>query len=269
MLALDETASMTPSDMVQLRNAAQAFVNQLNPNLTNPRTNQIGLAQFQGQICPSGAPAPCQPDAHVLTNLTADPTVISQLIGGPAGGCPALPAQPSGFAPLQGNTVYACPLRAIGGSGSYLRSGLAVLFGTSPPWDLWSTGRGGRANGRKVLVLESDGINNVPPLTGAQANANSVSYASTVKLGADQVGGTADDVEIYTVGFYGGGESGLVGGATPLCPANTLPAGHTSTDDMMIAMSSSTAGTCDHYYPQAKSASLQPIFIAIANAINH
>jgi hypothetical protein len=36
---------------------------------------------------------------------------------------------------------------------------------------------------------------------------------------------------------------------------------------MMIGVSSSRPGTCDHYYPLAKTSSLPNVFIAIAGAI--
>jgi alpha-tubulin suppressor-like RCC1 family protein len=252
---------------------------QLGDGTTTNRSNVVQVSGLSGaQLISAGTahslaalPAVCQPDAHVLTNLTADKAKLNQIISGPAAACPALPAQPPLFNPAQSNTTYGCPLDSVGGSGTYERSGLAVMFMTSPSWDMWSTAKGGRTSAHKVLVLETDGANSVAGLSVAQADTNSVNYATTVKPGADQTAKSPspvpDDIEIFTIGFYGGGESGLVSGSTPLCPSSTLPAGRTSIDDLMISISSSTPGTCDHYYPQAKSASLPTVFTGVASAI--
>ncbi len=273
VLAVDETSSMTccasGTDMYQLRQASQAFADQLQLSPGAARSSKLALAQFQGRTgtCPG---ASCRLDAHVLTNLTSDPAVVAKIVNNTGGGaCPALPAQPaSGFTVPGVPTTYGCPLQAPGGSGTYELSGIQITFGAG--WDLWSTAKGGRTEAHKVLVLETDGLNNVTnttALTVTQANTNSVNAANAIKPGADGTLGTADDIEIYTVGFFDSGESGLIGTTPPGCPANSLPAGRTATDNELISMSSSKAGTCDHYYPLAKSASLPAVFNAIANAI--
>jgi hypothetical protein len=215
-------------------------------------------------------PAVSEPDAHVLSNLTDVKQTLDNIITG-GGPCPALPAQPPAFTAAASATTYGCPLKSFASSGTYERSGMAVVFQPGI-WDLFSTAKGGRTNSHKVLVLETDGSNANIPLSTAVADANSIAAANRVKLGADGIAGSPlpipDDVEIFTIGFFSGGFSGLISGSTPLCPSNTLPPGRTSIDDMLIAMSSSAPGTCDHYFPQNKTSNLSSVFTTVASAIS-
>ena len=283
VLSVDETNSMSNEDMDQLRAASQAFVDQLSLSTSNPRSSKVGMTQFQGRVgC--GVGGGCRLDAHVLSNLTSDPAVLSKLINDSGGGpCPSISSlqPPSGtFTNAASSNAYACQLKTAGGgfgTGTYLVSGLSITFMPSIGWDLWSTARGGRSDAKKVLVLETDGNNNIdnPPggnMSVAQADANSIAAANAIKLGADGISGTADDVEIYTIGFFDEGDaapdgSGLISGPTPLCPSNTLPGGTRAADDVLIGMSSSKPGTCDHYFPLAKSSNLPQVFVKIASAI--
>lgn len=115
----------------------------------------------------------------------------------------------------------------------------------------------------------TDGQNNVDGLDQATANTRTVNAANATKPGWDGTLNTPDDIEIYTIGFFdsGSGESGLIGTNPPGCPSSTLPGGRTATDNMLIQASSSTPGSCDHYYPVGKNMSLPPIFGQIAGAL--
>jgi hypothetical protein len=209
-------------------------------------------------------------DAHVLTGLTADSAILHKIVANEGTiPCPPLPAQPPGSTAPETSTTYGCPFKAVAGSGTYIKTALQVVFIPSS-WDLYAPARGGRADAHKVLVILTDGENNALGLSQAAANANTVSYAEIVRRGAD---GTLnapqpvpDDVEIFTIGFFDGTESAFEG-PPPLCPANPTPAGPTTTDSMLIAVSNSGASDCSHYYPVAKTADLAAVFSAITQAI--
>ena len=134
----------------------------------------------------------------------------------------------------------------------------------------------------------TDGFNEIWPDIG---NPNSPSTwdaelrtkAATLKLGPDGVAGTADDVEIFTVGFFCTPYSAsstvpqkwckslMLSGSQPYpCPGNTLPAaGSISTiDQLLIDTSSSTTGTCNHYFPIKKTDQLPDVFKTIAGRIS-
>jgi hypothetical protein len=103
-----------------------------------------------------------------------------------------------------------------------------------------------------------------------------------LKLGPDQQPGTDDDVEIYVVGYfctpYSSADSSfcksrLAGTSSPHpCPGPTYPTGATSSavDDLLVTISSSTAGSCDHYYPLSKTetTSLPQLFSQLAGTIS-
>lgn len=113
-----------------------------------------------------------------------------------------------------------------------------------------------------------------PGHMSTEADPATINAANAAKLGPDGQQNTADDIEIYTIGFYGGGESGLTSGSTPLCPATVLTPAIQSqmkpADQLLLSVSSSTSGSCDHYFPVAKSAQgLSSIFSSIAGRIKH
>jgi Flp pilus assembly protein TadG len=158
----------------------------------------------------------------------------------------------------------------------------------------WDTANGGRNNeandgyARKVLVMMTDGFNEIYPTTGTPVDLSTwdtdvVTYANTIKLGKDGVAGTSDDVEIYVVGFFctpysaGSGipqkwcKSQLADTTAPHpCPGTTYPpSGVTPTtiDTLLKNISSSTTGSCDHYYPIKKTESLPTLFRVIAGSV--
>lgn len=128
-------------------------------------------------------------------------------------------------------------------------------------------------------------------------NAEVVDLANRLKRGPDNDINTLDDnVEIYVVGFFPvpyssstsftnwarskAAATGTVAAGTHPCPAATLPSG-TSTfsyvassvdpgvDELLNNVSSSKSGSCDHYFPIAKSegGNLPQLFRVMAGSI--
>lgn len=259
--------------------------------------------------------APCGDDKTVLSNLSQDTATLIQLANGANGVvCPAGVSQYA--CPLQSWTytapvVWGTPATPLGLSynGGYLVDGLnptytgtklpnavSVVYDPSNGINAWSTANGGRNNdagegtAHKVLVLMTDGQNELWPDQGNPAGTVSgwdtevVQRANVLKLGPDGIAGTADDVEIYVVGFYC---TPYYAGASPFpqawcksklasttpphaCPGPVLPpaAAISSIDQLLISVSSSTPGTCDHYFPIKKTESLPQLFQLIAGQIS-
>jgi hypothetical protein len=128
----------------------------------------------------------------------------------------------------------------------------------------------------------TDGQNELWPSVGHPAgnasvwDAEAVTAAHNLKLGLDGIAGTADDVEIYTIGFFceagsptGWCQSGVVNeyNAPRPCPGPVLPADRTNVDNILIQMSTSAPGACDRYFPIAKGENLPQLFQSIAGAI--
>lgn len=172
----------------------------------------------------------------------------------------------------------------------------------------WSTANGGRNDAattgiaRKVLVIMTDGFSQAPadlPSGGLDPSgwdAAAITAANTLKLGPNGIAGDWDDVEIYTVGFFctpydtntaannwcrsKAAATGTVAAKTHPCPAATMP-GNTvfsysdgtsvtpGVDQLLNSIASSTPGTCDHYFPIAKSegSSLPQLFRVVAGSI--
>jgi Flp pilus assembly protein TadG len=131
-------------------------------------------------------------------------------------------------------------------------------------------------------------------------NVEAIDLANRLKKGPDNNASTTDDnVEIYVIGFfptpYDGTDSGVlnwkrsraastgsVAAGNHPCPNATLPASSARTfsyndansidpgvDEILNNISSSKAGSCDHYYPIAKSegSSLPQLFRVVAGSI--
>jgi Flp pilus assembly protein TadG len=163
----------------------------------------------------------------------------------------------------------------------------------------WSDAQGGRndvtdgLNARKVLVLMTDGQDEIWPAAGTDSvtayDTQVKAMATKLKLGPDLTASTADDVEIYVVGYFC---TPYTPNATSLpaawcqsqladttdahgvhpCPGPTWPpTGVTpsSIDTILWQISSSSPGTCDHYFPLSKSQNLLPqLFSALAGRIS-
>jgi hypothetical protein len=251
---------------------------------------------------------PCVDDKSVLSPLTFDKATLLRIADNvPGASCPP------------GQNIYACPLRSwrfenptvspgspLGQAqpaGSMIGTTNICLFGdcsirpdftgTKLPNGVtvvansWSTANGGRNDpligvARKVLVMITDGQNELWPSTGHPIgsasiwNAEAITQANNLKRGLDGVAGTADDVEIYTIGFFCESPgtwcvSEIVNDydSPPRpCPGPTMPAvANDSVDDILVTMSSSSPGACDRYFPIAKGEDLPEMFRTIAGAI--
>ena len=254
---------------------------------------------------PSEYQLPCDDDKSVLSNLTLNKATLLKLADNSGGGsCPA------------GQSQYACPLvswtfsqvqDAVTGqwltpaglryNGSqYMNAPAPHYTGTKLPngitvtsnagYYAWSTANGGRNNAagegtaRKVLVMITDGQNELAPSTGNPAGPTSawdtevVNRANTLKLGPDGIPNTIDDVEIYTIGFfctpYNAGSNwckSKLAEAPHSCPGPALPANATNVDHILRDVSSSAPGACDRYFPIGKSEDLPALFRTLAGAI--
>jgi hypothetical protein len=179
-------------------------------------------------------------------------------------------------------------------TGTKLPNGINIMNNVPPPPGktstyAWHTDNGGRndtlneGNARKVLVMMTDGFNEGWPSTGPQQNPGQwdldlVSQAATLKNGPDTIAGTADDVEIYTIGFFcvpssSSCKSDLADSPTPHpCPSlstvNYSTLGGSPIDDLLRNASSSTGNSCDHYFPLGKTESLPALFQQLAGSIS-
>lgn len=162
----------------------------------------------------------------------------------------------------------------------------------------WSESNGGRNNlngegyAHKVLVLITDGQDELWPVQGNPQSGNGgvnawdnewVARANALKAGPDGVVGTPDDVEIYTVGFfctpYSASsqypqipsmwcKSQMADMSPHPCPSATWNASKASSIDTLLwEVSSSSPGTCDHYFPIRKTEDLPKLFTQLGNAI--
>jgi len=264
VLSVDTTNSMVDVQN-ELPIAVKAFVDQLNPSTATPNGPKVALIAYAGII------GGTQRDGQVATFLTQDKALLDRLADNTGSGtCPsAWPSPQPSFATTSGAPVPSarlCPVHPNGGSGTYIGNGFELANRPAQSWSVFSAANGGRPGVKKALVNITDGKNNVP--TEAAGDTLTGVAAADVKRGADDVSGTSDDVEIYTIGLFGGSESNFDTNP-PLCPAVTVPAGPTTVDTTLIDSSSSTPGSCDHYFPLAKAqvSQLPQIFRTIANQV--
>ncbi len=277
VLSMDITGSMAPQ-MPEMRIAVRAFVDQLNPSTSNPNGPQLALAVFNGKNTPppNFNVTPSSRVVQAATYLTRDYGLLTKIVDNTGGAtCPAAWPSPQ---PPWADTSWSsanriCPLQADPGSGTYVGNGFEIAFQPQPGtnhWNLWDPTLGGRSGAKKVLVLITDGSNNVSGVSVADADTATVAAANAVKLGPDGVAGTSDDVEIYTIGFFDtSSDPSNFATSPPLCPAAVEPPGATSNDRELIDASSSKTGSCDHYFPLNKSQldQLPTLFSTIAKQL--
>jgi Flp pilus assembly protein TadG len=172
----------------------------------------------------------------------------------------------------------------------------------------WSTANGGRngsgtAQARRVLVIMTDGQDEAWPTTGVAPTQTDYAfpespvsnYDSTFQtlanhLEANNPGGNGGPgVEIYVVGYFCTDNGSYQSGSYPpnnfcqskiaytsgprACPglpgAAAPPSSQLSPiDQLLINVSSSSPGTCDHYIPLSKSESLPLVFSQLAGTIS-
>jgi hypothetical protein len=300
MLVMDTTGSMVSSGSIpELQHAVAGFVSAMNPNLGDPRSARIGLAHFQGlkgcqwaqdsngnNIYPAISGS-CQDDYTLLTGLTGDGPGLVQLALGPGGaGC----LHPEG-----------CPLRNTNGGGTKLPNAISVINQGNPSYVFGTfgsaTGRndntiGGQGYAKKILIIMTDGEDNDVSGNGQNTTWDNLlaTNAALVHSGPDHILGTQDDVEIYTINYqwcntadgtvtghpYPSSECmsqlASFGAGLHECPSGvsfTTAQGHMSpSDSVLFNASSSTAGTCDHYFPLSKGESLPNLLTQLAGTIS-
>jgi hypothetical protein len=290
------------------------FVTYMAPNTSDPRGPKIGVARFAGIQCQydqyGNDNQGCVNDWAVLSPLTNDATVLNAIANGGAacpsgdlakGGCPIShvyynasnratttnSGSASGYDPAFTGTKLPNAFFSIG-----LTGGPATFsFGSSYAW---STANGGRndstpnsaLNARKVMVIMTDGQNEMYPTPGpggtetvATYNTEMQTMADLIQKGPDGSANTYDDVEVYVVGYfctpYNAGsfcQSRLAETLPHPCPAPNYPTSGTSQiDDLLNQLASSASGSCDHYFPLGKTEtgqSLSGLFAALAGRIS-
>ncbi len=249
----------------------------------------------------SGTP-PCTDDMTVLSGLTGDKQTLLKIANN--SGTAACPVGVSPFGCPLSHVTYTAPHASsycqMGWycpyyTGTKLPNGINVMG--SGASTAWSTANGGRNDSppgagwaRKVMVLMTDGQDEAWPdpsmnqgffpqsVSGWDTQVQTA--AASLKLGPDGVAGTPDDVDLYVVGYFCTDQSGfgsqfcqsqLARTASPHpCPSATLPpaASRSAIDNLLIAISSSSPGTCDRYYPLAKTESLPLLFQQLVGTIS-
>ena len=177
-------------------------------------------------------------------------------------------------------------------TGTKIAAGISGLTSAwNAPAGAWSaTHSGTTSNGRtdaattgvarKILVLMTDGVNESSQL-GIPTNYSPSlgNWDTTTRDAATAL--KAAGVEIYVVGFYcsngsspnGWCSSKLVYTAKdsrPCLDGRAWPASSSAasdTDRLLRDISSSTTGTCDHYFPVRKSEDLPQLFRIVAGSI--
>jgi Flp pilus assembly protein TadG len=317
----------------QLQNAADQFVQAMAPDLADPRGPRIAIVRFQGEKCTQWPDnfgtyktSSCVDDVTVLTDpsTSSHPTYI-----GPSSGATILSSDRNSLERTALDNVttgscmdnaYACGLDYVKTSsdstrlsnplnvvlqGNYVgqKNGLTCpsvgcaafgsnyLFTASGSRNDNSVGGAGYA--KKVLIMMTDGQNQVPTHTpNGTFDANTwdtdaMTSAATLRAGPDTQIGTADDVEIYTINFQcahvGDYQSSTCMSAlASRGPGNyqcgtgstSLPGGYSASDWELMQISSSkrdgsgNLANCDHYFPLLKNDSLPQLFRQLAGTIS-
>jgi Flp pilus assembly protein TadG len=281
MVVMDTTGSMVASGSIPAeQNAVVEFVSAMNPNTSDPRSPRVAMARFQGTSCSLNSfnvVISCTDDYTLLTGLTGDAaSLIFTANASGAGSCY--------------NPTHACPLNFHSpGTGTKLPNAMNVV-GSGASYVF--TGTNSRNNiptgsgwAKKVLIVMTDGEND--DTTGADPNqapgwdTQLASRSAALKLGPDGVAGNQDDVEIYTVNFqcdaanvyYSGNCVSALASRAPgnhMCPGPSAAAVPlmSNSDQILYNASSSTSGTCDHYFPLRKDEDLPTLFRQLAGTIS-
>jgi Flp pilus assembly protein TadG len=321
------------SSIPQLQNATDQFVQAMAPDASDPRGPRIAIVRFQGKKCsqwPDGfgnyKTSSCVDDVTVLT----DPSTSSHsTYVGPTLGATLLSSDRNSLERTALDSVttgtcmdsyYACGLSYVSTNsdstrlsnplnvvlqGNYVgqKNGLTCpsvgctafgsnyLFTASGSRNDNSVGGAGYA--KKVLIMMTDGENQVPNNTPSGTfnastwDTDAMTSAATLRAGPDTVIGTADDVEIYTINFqcahagdyqsstcmsalasHGPGHYECGAGST------SVPADYSPSDWVLMQISSSMRDgsgnltNCDHYFPLLKNDSLPQLFRQLAGTIS-
>jgi hypothetical protein len=242
-------------------------------------------------------------DKRVLSNLTFDQSSLLRIASNQgSGSCPGGDS-PFGC-PLNsvyyqvGNQTQLCSMPQSPtcdfsngwiSDGTKLPNAISVVNNSN--YNAWSTAAGGRnnangeGNARKILIIMTDGFNEDFNINGwnAPSGENIANYNSQMTTLGNQL--KSQGVEIYTVGFFCTpystdtvntpqkwckstlANTTLSNGQHPCPDSSSWPPSSVSPsaiDQQLRDWSSSSAGTCDHYFPLSKNESLTAIFQSIA-----
>ena len=260
IISVDTTGSMNgPSGCTAgvnckidaLKDAAVDMVQDLNLTPSDPLTLRAGLVRFDGEVCYDSDDQKVWQWAVDPDPADNDPNISCvDDTGQKSGDMPGDPLSSLGLnqplqplTAIQGQLVSKInQLDAVGGSGTKGGSGVS---GADAAFE-WT---GPRENATRFLVLMTDGRNSVEGRQWRKAMvddwhsnhghvANSAHYDQMSIDAANAL--KAKGVEIYIIGFELSG--------TTSCPADPKPPDVDATDQVLIDMSSSSPGSCDHYY---------------------
>jgi Flp pilus assembly protein TadG len=151
---------------------------------------------------------------------------------------------------------------------------------------------GGAGYAKKVLIMMTDGENQVPSHTpngtfsASTWDTDAMTSAKTLRAGPDTQIGTQDDVEIYTINFQcthvGDYPASCMSALASRGPGNyecgtgstSVPADASPSDTELMEISSSKRDgsgnllNCDHYFPLLKTDSLPQLFRQLAGTIS-
>lgn len=295
------------NDLAALQQAVAGFVTQLNPNSSDPTSPKIGIARFAGIKCNwtwNGSTYTCptstlSDDKTVLSDLTFDQNTLTKIAANQGtGSCPLSGSMAPYGCPLA-SVPYPKPLDNGPFAGYDISDGTklpnAVSVVSNSGYYAWDSSRGGRnnasgeGNARKVLIIMTDGFNedfNLPPYWTPPPNENIANYNSQMITLGNQL--KSKGVEIYTVGFFCTpystdnvtipqkwckstlADTILANGQHPCPDSPTWPPSEvtpSAIDNQLRDWSSSSSGTCDHYFPLSKRESLSAIFQSIAGRL--
>jgi Flp pilus assembly protein TadG len=190
------------------------------------------------------------------------------------------------------------PADCDSGSAWCMATGTKISAGMSGVTSMWNapsgswnasytgTGSNGRTDAattgvaRKILVLMTDGVNESSQI-GIPSNYTPVldDWDTTTRTAATNL--KAAGVEIYVVGFYcsdGNSPNGWCSSklvytdmdSRPCIGGRAWPSSTSATSDvdkLLRDVSSSSSGTCDHYFPVRKTEDLPQLFRVVAGSI--
>jgi Flp pilus assembly protein TadG len=196
---------------------------------------------------------------QALSVVNSVSALQSGLYGGADDNC-GNPGGPYGYADQR-------PYRGTNATNPCFRAGTSHVAGlVTAAYELNSSRaratQPGYENYRRVLILQTDGVQCGLgiPFTRAQAEARAVDVANQMKNNPNPYRG----IEIFTIMFWSSSNGQTcnnsetnddLASSGPNCPGPLASANLVGgyADQYMINLSSSAPGTCDHYYPAAKS----------------
>jgi len=263
-------------------------------NLTQNQTNLVNIASGTSGSCPSGVPT------TEACPLQHHPYILGTEVYHNGGS-----TQTNSYFPYFTGTKEPNAICALMPADSNCAE---VPSAVSTNGFAWSTANGGRngsgtAQAHRVLVIMTDGQDEAWPTTGVAPNQTDYAFPESPASQYDSMftslatnlkannpdGNGGPGVEIYVVGYFctdGGSyqsgtyppnnfcESQIAYTSAPrACPGPPGASAPSSSqlspiDQLLIQVSSSSPGTCDHYIPLSKTESLPTVFSQLAGTIS-